>query len=93
MMIFRTSRLVGYVSIPWRETISGTIFGRHLSHRQAKRACEESESGSDSEEESIPKVAWETTKNPPRWVGKQPMDSDGLSYVYFLVGVAAVCSG
>ena len=23
-------------------------------------------------------------KKSPRWVGKQPMDSDGLSYVYFL---------
>ena len=64
MMIFPTSRLVGYVSFPWRVTISGTIFVRHL-YRQAKRVREESESGSDSEEESIPKVGWETTKNPP----------------------------
>ena len=32
--------------------------------RQAKRAREESESGSDSEEESIPKVGWESPKIP-----------------------------
>ena len=91
MMIFPTSRLVGYVSFPWRVTISGTIFGRHLSNRQAKRAREESESGSDSEEESIPKVAWETT-NPP--VGWETTNGFGwFKLCLFFVGVAAVCNG
>ena len=85
MMLFRTSCLVGYVSFPWRVTISGTIFGRHL-YRQAKRVREESESGSDSEEESIPKVGWENNKNPPGGLGNNQW-MDGLSLTVFFLWV------